>query len=141
MQELNENKWTLCQNVSNINQMLKIRIDLDDLIGNKEYPNLLIIKHQYTTSDDVLFPELSTLSYFAAFEEKCLEKLEENKSLIFVATDINEGMIQLYVYCKDEKKSIYDCIDFLKNNPDFIVNFEVKKDSKWNNFKVLSTKI
>lgn len=141
MQELNENKWTLCQNVSNINQMLKIRIDLDDLIGNKEYPNLLIIKHQYTTSDDVLFPELSTLSYFAAFEEKCLEKLEENKSLIFVATDINEGMIQLYVYCKDEKKSIYDCIDFLKNNPDFIVNFEVRKDSKWNNFKVLSTKI
>lgn len=141
MQNINEDKWTLCQNVSNINQMLKVRVDINDLIANKEYSNLLIIKHKYTTSDDVLFPELSTLSYFAAFEEKCLEKLEENKSLIFVATDINEGMLQIYVYCKDEQKTIYDCIDFFKNNRNFIVEFEVKKDENWNNFKIMMTKI
>lgn len=140
MQKLNEDKWALCQKVSNINQMLKVRTDINDLIGNEEYPNLLVIKHKYTTSDDVLFPELSTLSYFAAFEEKCLEKLEEKKSLIFVATDINEGMVQVYVYCKDEKQSILDCIDFFKNNSDFIVEFEVKKDIKWNDFKIKLTK-
>ncbi len=140
MQTLNEDKWTLCQNVSNINQMLKVRIDLDDLIGDEEYPNLVVIKHRYTTSDDVLFPELSTLSYFAAFEEKCLENLEKNRSLKFVASDINEGMVQIYVYCKDEQKSIRDCIEFFKKNSDFIIDFEVRKDAKWNNFKILMTK-
>ena len=140
MQKINEDKWALCQKVTNINQLLKVRIDIDDKIANEAYPNLLVVKHRYTTSDDVLFPELSTLSYFAAFEEKCLEKLEEQKSLIFVATDINEGMVQLYVYCKDEQKTILDCIEFLKRNPDFIVEFEVKKDPKWNNFKVMLTR-
>lgn len=141
MQKINEDKWTLCQKVSNINQMLKVRVDINDLIANENFPNLLVVKHRYTTSDDVLFPELSTLSYFAAFEEKCLEKLELNKSLIFVASDINEGMVQLYVYCKDEQKSILDCIDFFKNNSDFIIEFEVKKDPKWNDFKIKCTKI
>jgi len=140
MQVLNEDKWTLCQDVSNINQMLKIRTDINDVIGHKEYPNLVIIKHKYTTSDDVLFPELSTLSYFAAFEEKCLNKLEDNESLIFVASDINEGLFQLYVYCKDDKKTIYDCIDFFKNDSNFIVEFEVKKDFSWNNYKIMMTK-
>ena len=139
MKSMNEEKWTLCQNVSNINQMLKVRIDIDDIIASKDYPNLLIIKHKYTTSDDVFFPELSTLSYFTAFEEKCIEKLEEEKSLIFVATDINEGMVQVYVYCKDEKKSIYACIDFLKHNKDFIVDFEVRKDPNWNQFKIMTS--
>ena len=141
MQKINEDKWTLCQKVSNINQMLKVRTDIEGLIASEEFPNLLVIKHRYTTSDDVLFPELSTLSYFAAFEEKCLEKLELDKSLVFVSSDINEGMVQLYVYCKDEKKSILDCIEFLKKNPDFIVEFEVKKDPKWNDFKIKCTKI
>jgi len=140
MQKINEDKWILCQKVSNINQMLKVRADINDSIGNEQYPHLVTIKHKYTTSDDVLFPELSTLSYFAAFEEKCLEKLEEQKSLIFVATDINEGMVQLYVYCKDEQKTILDAIDFFKKNPNFIVEFEVKKDPKWNSFKSMLTK-
>ncbi len=141
MQKTDEDKWTLCQKVTNINQLLKVRIDIDDKIADERFPNQLIIKHKYTTSDDVLFPELSTLSYFAAFEEKCLEKLEEEESLIFVATDINEGMVQLYVYCKDEQKTILDCIEFLKKNPDFIIEFEVKKDPKWNDFKIKSTRI
>ena len=141
MQKINEDKWALCQNVSNINQMLKVRIDINDLIANEDYSNLLIIKHRYTTSDDVLFPELSTLSYFAAFEDKCLSNLEENKSLVFVASDINEGSVQIYVYCKDEKKTISDCIDFFKNNSDFIIDFEVKKDIRWNNFKIFLTKM
>jgi len=140
MQTFNEDKWTLCQQVSNINQMLKVRVDINDKIADENYPNLLTIKHKYTTSDDVLFPELSTLSYFAAFEEKCLAKLEESGSLIFVASDINDGMVQLYVYCKDEQKTILECINFLKNNPNFIVEFEVKKDTKWNDFKIMLTK-
>ncbi len=140
MQTFNEDKWTLCQKVSNINQMLKVRVDINDKIADINYPNLLTIKHKYTTSDDVLFPELSTLSYFAAFEEKCLEKLEEAGSLIFVASDINDGMVQLYVYCKDEQKTILECINFLKNNPNFIVEFEVKKDTKWNDFKIMLVK-
>ncbi len=140
MQEIIEDKWTLCQKVSNVNQMLKVRTDINELIGNKEYPTLLVIKHKYTTSDDVLFPELSTLSYFAAFEEKCLEELEKQKSLIFVATDINEGMLQIYVYCKDEQKTILDSIEFLKKNPNFIVEFEVRYDEKWNNYKIMLTK-
>jgi|GEM_PF-1282510 len=140
MQTFNEDKWTLCQKVSNINQMLKVRVDINHKIADSNYPNLLTINHTYTTSDDVLFPELSTLSYFAAFEEKCLEKLEENDSLIFVASNINEGLVQLYVYCKDEQKTIFECINFLKNNPNFIVEFEVKKDAKWNDFKIMLTK-
>jgi len=140
MQTFNEDKWTLCQKVSNINQMLKVRVDIKDKIADNKYPNLLTIKHKYTTSDDVLFPELSTLSYFAAFEEKCLEKLEQSGSLIFVASDINDGMVQLYVYCKDEQKTILECINFLKNNVNFIVEFEVKKDTKWNDFKIMLTK-
>ena len=140
MQTFNEDKWTLCQKVSNINQMLKVRVDINDKIADINYSNLLTIKHKYTTSDDVLFPELSTLSYFAAFEEKCLEKLEEAGSLIFVASDINDGMVQLYVYCKDEQKTILECINFLKNNPNFIVEFEVKKDTKWNDFKIMLVK-
>ena len=140
MQEINEDKWTLCQKVSNVNQMLKVRMDVNEYIGDKEYSTLLVIKHKYTTSDDVLFPELSTLSYFAAFEEKCLEELEKQKSLIFVATDINEGMFQIYVYCKDEKKTILDTIEFFKKNSNFIVEFEVRYDEKWNNFKIMSRK-
>jgi hypothetical protein len=141
MQKINENKWVLCQKVSNINQMLKLRVDIDNLIASEVYPNLLVVKHQYTTSDDVLFPELSTLSYFAAFEDKCLTQLEDNKSIVSVASDINEGMIQFYIYCKDEQKTIMDCIEFFKGNPDFIIEFEVRKDIKWNNFKVMKTKI
>lgn len=138
MQPMNEDKWILCQKVDNLNQMLKVRIDINNFSSNEQYPNLLIIKHKYTTSDDVLFPELSTLSYFAAFEEKCLEKLEEEKSLIYVASDINEGLIQLFVYCKDEQKSILDCIEFFKKNPNFIIEFEVKKDITWSEYsKVL----
>lgn len=140
MQKINEDKWALCQKVSNVNQMLKVRTDINALIGDKEYPTLLVIKHKYTTSDDVLFPELSTLSYFAAFEEKCLEALETQKSLIFVATDINEGMLQIYVYCKNEQQTILDSIEFFKKNPNFIVEFEVRFDEKWNNFKIMLTK-
>lgn len=140
MQAMNDEVWMLCQNVSNINQMLKIRIDLDEMIENKNYSNLLIVKHKYTTSDDVLFPELSTLSYFAAFEEKSLQKQEENKDIVFVASDINEGMVQLYMYCKDVQKSIYDCIDFLKKNPNFIVEFETQVDSTWSCFKNMQQK-
>ncbi len=141
MQKINEDKWALCQKINNINQMLKVRVDIKDLIASEDYSNLLIIKHRYTTSDDVLFPELSTLSYFAAFEDKCLTILEKNKSIVFVASDINEGVVQLYIYCKDEKKTIHDCIKFFKNNSDFIIDFEVKKDPKWNSFKIFLTKI
>jgi len=140
MQKYSENKWTLCQKVNNINQMLKVRVDINDKIANENYPNLVTIKHKYTTSDDVLFPEVSTLSYFAAFEQKCLEKLENSGSLIFVGSNINEGMVQLYVYCKEEQKTILECIHFFKNNPHFIVEFEVKKDAKWNDFKIMLTK-
>lgn len=140
MQEMNEEKWTLCQNISNINQMLKVRIDIDEAVVKVDYPNLVVVKHRYTTSDDVLFPELSTLSYFAAFEEKSLCLQEENREIVFVAMDINEGMVQLYIYCKDIQKTIYDCIDFFKKNPNFIIDFEAKSDTTWESFKTLQTK-
>ena len=140
MQPMNEEKWTLCQNISNINQMLKVRIDIDEAVVRTNYPNLVIVKHRYTTSDDVLFPELSTLSYFAAFEEKSLCLQEEKRDIVFVAMDINEGLVQLYVYCKDVQKTIYDCIDFFKKNPNFIIDFEAKSDTNWDFFKTLQAK-
>lgn len=128
------NEWDL-KHTNNLNQMLRIKKDID--IKKNDYGSLLIVKHQYHVADDVMFPDPACLAFFTAFEENCLEKLQDEKSLILVGVDIFEGLMQFFIYCKDAKKSIYDCIDFLKSNSNYQVDFEVIRDTSWSRYQKL----
>lgn len=125
--------WEL-KHTNNINQMLRIKQD----IKNKEsYGSLLIVKHQYHVADDIMFPDPACLAFFGAFEENHLNRFEEEETLQLVAVDIFEGLMQFYIYCKDAKQSVYDCISFLKSNPNYEVEFEIKEDSSWSTYQQL----
>lgn len=122
------NDWDL-KHTTNINQMLRIKQKIE---CNKEaYPYLLKVKHRYHVADDIMFPDPACLVFFTAFEENHLEKLQHSDSLELVAVDIFEGLMQFYIYCKDAQKSIYDCIEFLKSNSNFQVEFEIIQDNGW----------
>lgn len=125
--------WDLKES-SNINQMLRVRRDVqnDDTLAT-----LLIIKHKYHVLNDIMFPDPSCLSFFTAFEENHLLLLEKDKKIKLLAIDIFEGELKYYVYCKDAKKSIFDCISFLKSNPNYIIEFEIHEDSSWEIFYAL----
>ncbi len=122
--------WDL-KTSSNINQMLRVR---RDLINEENLDTLLIIKHKYPSSEDMFFPDPSCLAFFTAFEENHLLILENEKNVKLLAVDISQGEIKYYVYCTDAKKTIYDCISFLKSNPNYIVEFEIHKDASWKIF-------
>lgn len=125
--------WDLKEG-SNINQMLRVRRDIKD---KKGLNSLLIIKHEYHISDDVMFPDPSCLAFFTAFEENHLLIKEEERKIKLVAIDIFQGQLKYYVYCQDAKETIYYCIDFLKSNPNYKVEFEIKEDSSWKEFEEL----
>lgn len=126
------NNWEL-KPCDDLNRMLKVRTDLS-LINKQEYPHLIILTHRYATSDDLLFPEASTLAFFAAFEEKCLETLESG---IYVAQDIYTGLLEIYIYTFNYKKTIIETVEYLNLQPEYHVEFKVNTDNDWQIFKNL----
>ena len=128
------NEWDL-KHTENLNQMLRIKKNID--VNKSDYESLLIVKHRYHIADDIMFPDPACLAFFTAFEENHLQKLQEEGSLFIVGIDIFEGLIQFFIYCNDAKKSIYDCIEFLKSNSNYQVEFEVISDASWSHYKKL----
>jgi len=124
--------WKLVES-TDINRMLKVRTDLNQ-INKEEYPHLIILTHRYATSDDILFPEPSTLAFFATFEEKSLKKLESG---IYVAQDIHTGLLDIYIYTYNYKKTIIETVEYLKQKPEYHIEFKVNADLKWDIFKNL----
>lgn len=128
-------QWDL-KHTNNLNQMLRIKKDVQI---NDNFPSLLIVKHQYHVADDIMFPDPACLAFFTAFEEKHLSMLEHEGSMQLVAVDIFEGLMQFFIYCKDAEQSVYDCIEFLKSNSNFQVEFEVVSDTTWNKYQQLQS--
>ena len=124
--------WKLKES-HDLNRMLKVRTDLH-LINKQEYPHLIKLTHRYATSDDVLFPEPATLGFFAGFEEKCLKNLESG---LYVAQDIYTGLLEIYIYTYNYKKTIIETIEYLKQKPQFHVDFKVNSDDNWEIFENL----
>lgn len=120
---MNDN-WQL-EPTSNINQMLRLRVDKTLGQINQKHKNLLIIKHQYHVADDIMFPDPSCLAFFTAFEQNHLDGLEKKEELVLSAVDIFEGNMTFYIYCTDHEKAVYDCISFLKSNSLYKCEFEI----------------
>ncbi len=117
-------KWLL-KDTGNLNQMLRIRGDKTLTNICEKFKDLVIVKHQYHASDDIMFPDPSCLAFFTAFEENHLQNLEEEESLVLYAVDIFEGKLSLYLYCNDAQKCVYDSISFLKSNSLYKCEFEI----------------
>jgi len=124
-----EEKWYL-ENTNNLNQMLRVRDDIDIPQTIKEFSHLVLITHQYHTADGTMFPDAACIAFFTAFENNHLESLEEENKVALLAVDINEGVMQFYLYSKDPDKTVYDCIDFLKTNDLYRCDFEIIKNDK-----------
>ncbi|XPV68708.1 MAG: DUF695 domain-containing protein [Halarcobacter sp.] len=121
---MDEEKWYL-ENTGNLNQMLRVRDDIDLPQTMNEFPNLVLIKHDFHAADDIMFPDPACIAFFTVFENNYLEALEEENELALLAVDICEGLMEFYVYCKDPQKIIYDSIEFLKSNSLYECDFEV----------------
>lgn len=119
-----EEKWYL-ENTGHINQMLRVRDDIDLPQTMDEFPHLVIIKHNFHIADDIMFPDPACLAFFTAFENNHLEALEEENKLALLAVDICEGLMQFYVYCKNPEETVYDSIAFLKSNDLYKCEFEI----------------
>jgi hypothetical protein len=130
-------KWYL-KTTNNINQMLRLRdySNTEDFIN--DFPNLLIVKHNFHIADDIMFPDPSCLAFFTAFENSHLEDLEEKGELKLFAVDICEGLMQFFIYCNEPQKTVYDCISFLKSNNLYKCEFEIIRNDKANRLKTLS---
>ena len=102
-----QEKWYL-ENTGNINQMLRLREDTSLADTTKEFPHLVLIKHNFHIADDIMFPDPACLAFFKAFEEEHLNLLEEDKELVLQAVNICEGLMEFYVYSNDPQKTIYD---------------------------------
>ncbi|WP_072682635.1 DUF695 domain-containing protein [Arcobacter sp. LA11] len=117
-------KWLL-KDTGNLNQMLRIRADKTLTNVCEKFKDLVIVKHQYHIADDIMFPDPSCLAFFTAFEENHLQSLEEEESLVLYAVDIFEGKLNLYIYCNDAQKCVYNSISFLKSNSLYKCEFEI----------------
>lgn len=124
-----EEKWYL-ENTGNLNQMLRVRDDIDLPQTINEFPHLVLIKHEYHVADDIMFPDPACIAFFTAFENNHLESLEEENKVALLAVDICEGKMQFYLYCKNPEQTIYDSIDFLKSNDLYKCDFEIIKNDK-----------
>lgn len=124
-----EEKWYL-ENTGNINQMLRVREDKNLSQITEHFPHLLVLKHQYHVSDDIMFPDPSCLAFFTAFEENHLQNLEDTNSLVLYAVDIFEGNFRFYIYSKNPQQTVYDCISFLKSNDLYKCEFEIVMNDK-----------
>jgi len=119
-----DEKWYL-ENTGNLNQMLRVRDDIDIYQTMSDFPHLVKLKHDYHAADDIMFPDAACISFFTAFENNYLEGLEEENRLALIAVDICEGLMELYIYCDDHEQCIADCIEFLKSNSLYDCKFEV----------------
>lgn len=119
-----EEKWYL-ENTGKINQMLRVRDDIDLPQTMDEFPHLVILKHNFHIADDIMFPDPACLAFFTAFENNHLESLEEENKLALLAVDIFEGLMQYFIYCKEPQETVYDCIAFLKSNDLYKCEFEI----------------
>ena len=125
MEEIWQLKFT-----DNINQMLRVRNDLDIKNELKKFTHLVSIKHKYHASDDIMFPDPACLAFFTAFEQNHLKVLEESDSLKLVAVDIHEGLMQYFLLTNDAMKTINDSISFLKSNSLYACDFEIAHEKK-----------
>lgn len=121
---MDEEKWYL-ENTNNLNQLLRVRDDIDLPQVFKKFENLVILKHNFHVADDIMFPDPSCLAFFMAFENNHLEALEEENKMALLAVDICEGLMKFYIYCSDTNQTINDCILFLKSNSLYKCDFEV----------------
>lgn len=119
-----EEKWYL-ENTENINQMLRVRDDIDLPQTMDEFPHLVILKHNFHIANDIMFPDPACLAFFTAFENNHLESLEEENKLALLAVDIFEGLMQYFIYCKEPQETVYDCIAFLKSSDLYKCEFEI----------------
>jgi hypothetical protein len=58
-----EEKWYL-ENTGNINQMLRVRDDIDLPQTMEEFPHLVLLKHNFHVADDIMFPDPACLAFF-----------------------------------------------------------------------------
>jgi len=129
-------KWNLID-TGNINQMLRVRDDIDEKV--KDFPSLVLLKHNFHIADDIMFPDPSCLAFFTAFENNHLENLEDNGKLSLLAVDICEGLMQFYIYCKEPQEIVYDCISFLKSNDLYKCEFEIVNNDKAQRLKKVAS--
>jgi hypothetical protein len=120
-------RWYL-SNTNNINQMLRLRADINEV--SKKFPNLVLLKHNFHIADDIMFPDASCLAFFNAFENNYLNTFEKNEELVLLAVDICEGLIQFFIYCNDVQKVVYDSISFLKSNNLYKCEFKIILNDK-----------
>lgn len=131
-----EDKWYL-ENTGNINQMLRVRNDIDFYQSIGDFPHLLLMKHNFHVADDIMFPDPSCLAFFTAFENNHLEALEEENKLALLSVDICEGLMQFFIYCKEPEQTVYDCISFLKSSDLYKCEFEIIMNDKGQRLKNL----
>lgn len=131
-----EDSWQLVP-TKNINQMLRLRTDINEDNLDGKFKNLLIVKHKYHVADDIMFPDPSCLAFFTAFEQNHLVNLEEENELKLLGVDIFEGTMKFFIYCDDAQKTVYDCISFLKSNPLYKCEFEIILNDNGNSIKKL----
>ncbi len=131
-----EDSWELVP-TKNINQMLRLRTDINEDNLDGKFKNLLVVKHKYHVADDIMFPDPSCLAFFTAFEQNHLVNFEQNDELKLLGVDIFEGTMKFFIYCDDAQKTVYDCISFLKSNPLFKCEFEIILNDNGNSIKKL----
>lgn len=131
-----EDSWQLVP-TKNINQMLRLRTDINEDNLDGKFKNLLIVKHKYHVADDIMFPDPSCLAFFTAFEQNHLVNFEQNDELKLLGVDIFEGTMKFFIYCDDAQKTVYDCISFLKSNPLYKCEFEIILNDNGNSIKKL----
>lgn len=131
-----EDSWQLVP-TKNINQMLRLRTDINEDNLDEKFKNLLVVKHKYHVADDIMFPDPSCLAFFTAFEQNHLVNFEQNDELKLLGVDIFEGTMKFFIYCDDAQKTVYDCISFLKSNPLFKCEFEIILNDNGNSIKKL----
>ncbi|QKJ22582.1 DUF695 domain-containing protein [Poseidonibacter lekithochrous] len=131
-----EDSWQLVP-TKNINQMLRLRTDINEDNLDGKFKNLLVVKHKYHVADDIMFPDPSCLAFFTAFEQNHLVNFEQNGELKLLGVDIFEGTMKFFIYCDDAQKTVYDCISFLKSNPLFKCEFEIILNDNGNSIKKL----
>lgn len=131
--------WEL-KATSNINQMLRLRNNLDLEKIKDDYKDLLIVKHHFHIADDIMFPDPACLAFFTSFEENYLLK-NENAEYKLLAIDIFEGDYKFLIYCKDYEKTLHFCIDYLKSNSLYKCDFEILKNDNLKSFEDLNKDI
>ena len=121
--------WEI-KNTSSFNRFLKVRTHITDTTK----PILLTITHKYNTSDDMLFPLPQTLAFVHGLEEHLLEKQSD---LEYFASDIDNGIVNLYAYINDPDKAIHYCIEYCKKYPSYKVDFHLQNDPSHSLFSKL----